>query len=148
MTADITRLAVHEATPESRALVRTTISGIEKSFNTIDRLQPRTRLALALPLLGGGARNSKMEGVQHAVTDEPVRTGHLELRVGAIAIERAVELTQQLTLEVAPHLLELSGKIRATLQISDSGVCSSRRRGRDTQRMAVKAPFAEKLASF
>src|SRR5713101_5395617 len=56
MTAEVTRLAVREATPESiRALVRTTIFGIERSFNTVDRLQSRTRLALALSLLVGGA---------------------------------------------------------------------------------------------
>jgi adenine-specific DNA-methyltransferase len=56
MTAEVTRLAVREATPESiRALVRTTISGVEKSFNTVDRLQSRTRLALAQSLLDGGA---------------------------------------------------------------------------------------------
>jgi adenine-specific DNA-methyltransferase len=56
MTAEVTRLAVREPTPESiRALVRTTISGVEKSFNTIDQLQSRTRLALARSLLDGGA---------------------------------------------------------------------------------------------
>jgi adenine-specific DNA-methyltransferase len=56
MTAEVTRLAVREPTPESiRALVRTTISGVEKSFNTVDRLQSRTRLALAQSLLDGGA---------------------------------------------------------------------------------------------
>jgi adenine-specific DNA-methyltransferase len=66
MTAEVTRFAVREATPDSiRALVRTTISGIEKSFNTVDRLQPRTRLALALSLLEGGpGKPSVLKGRQ------------------------------------------------------------------------------------
>jgi adenine-specific DNA-methyltransferase len=60
MTAEVMRLAVRETTPESiRALIRTTVSGIENSFNTIDRLQPRTRLALALSLLEGGFRKTR-----------------------------------------------------------------------------------------
>jgi adenine-specific DNA-methyltransferase len=63
MTAEVTRLAVRETTPESiRALVRTTISAIERSFNTVDRLQSRTRLALALSLLDGGAGMSPRFG--------------------------------------------------------------------------------------
>jgi adenine-specific DNA-methyltransferase len=54
MTAEVTRLAVQQGTPESiRALMRTTIAGIEEAFNTIERLQSRTRLALALSLLSG-----------------------------------------------------------------------------------------------
>jgi hypothetical protein len=53
MTAEVMRLAVRQTTPETiRALIRTTVSGIEDSFNTVDRLQPRTRLTLALSLLG------------------------------------------------------------------------------------------------
>jgi hypothetical protein len=36
-----------------------------------------------------------MEGVQHAVADEPVRAGRVELGVGAVAIERAVEFARQ-----------------------------------------------------
>jgi len=36
-----------------------------------------------------------MEGVQHAVADEPVRARGVELRIGAVAIERAVELAWQ-----------------------------------------------------
>ncbi len=60
MTAEVMRLAVRETTPESiRALIRTTVSGIENSFNTVDRLQPRTRLALALSLLEGGVRKTR-----------------------------------------------------------------------------------------
>ncbi len=42
-----------------------------------------------------GAAVLQMEGVQHAVADEPVRAGGVELRVGAVAIERAVELARQ-----------------------------------------------------
>jgi adenine-specific DNA-methyltransferase len=60
MTAEVMRLAVREAPPESiRTLIRTTISAIERSFNTIDRLQPRTRLALALSLLENGTPKTK-----------------------------------------------------------------------------------------
>src|SRR5882724_5746123 len=36
-----------------------------------------------------------MEGVQHAVPDKPMRAGRVELRIGAVAIERAVELARQ-----------------------------------------------------
>ena len=69
MTAEVTRLVVREPTPESiRALVRTTIFGIERSFNTVDRLQSRTRLALALSLLAGGA------GISPAVRQVDDRT--------------------------------------------------------------------------
>src|ERR1700692_919883 len=42
-----------------------------------------------------GAAVFEMEGVEHAVADEPVRSGRVELRVGAVAIERAVELARQ-----------------------------------------------------
>ena len=42
-----------------------------------------------------GAAVLQMEGVQHAVADEPVRAGGFELRVGAVAIERAVEFARQ-----------------------------------------------------
>jgi hypothetical protein len=37
-----------------------------------------------------------MEGVQHAVAEKPVRAGRIELRIGTVAIERAVEFTRQL----------------------------------------------------
>src|SRR5258708_8039986 len=60
MSAEVMRLAVRETTTESiGALIRTTVSGIENSFNTVDRLQPRTRLALALSLLEGGVRKTR-----------------------------------------------------------------------------------------
>src|SRR5712671_5128195 len=42
-----------------------------------------------------GAAVLEMEGVQHAVADEPVRPRRLELRIGTVAIERAVELARQ-----------------------------------------------------
>src|SRR3954463_14174150 len=42
-----------------------------------------------------GAAVLQMEGVQHAVADEPVCARGVELRVGAIAIERTVELARQ-----------------------------------------------------
>lgn len=35
--------------------------------------------------------------MQHAVADEPVRAGRVELRIGAVAIERAVQVARQLT---------------------------------------------------
>src|SRR3954451_16047064 len=47
-----------------------------------------------------GAAVLKMKGVQHAVADEPVRAGRLELRVGAVAIKRAVEFARQLALDL------------------------------------------------
>ena len=60
MTAGVTRLAVQETTPESiRALVRATIASIEDAFNTIDLLQSRTRLALALSLITGTGGKSR-----------------------------------------------------------------------------------------
>ena len=42
-----------------------------------------------------GAAVLEMEGVQHAVADKPVRARRIELRIGAVAIERAVELAGQ-----------------------------------------------------
>ena len=33
--------------------------------------------------------------MQHAVADEPVCAGRVELRIGAVAIERAVQLARQ-----------------------------------------------------
>ena len=60
-------------------------------------------VVLGLPFRGAdpavavaGAAVFEMEGVQHAVADEPVRAGRLELRIGAVAIERAVEFARQL----------------------------------------------------
>ena len=43
----------------------------------------------------GGAAVLQMERVQHAVADEPVRAGRVELGVGTVTIERAVELARQ-----------------------------------------------------
>ena len=42
-----------------------------------------------------GAPVLEAEGVQHAVADEPVRAGRFELRIGTVAVERAVELARQ-----------------------------------------------------
>jgi hypothetical protein len=42
-----------------------------------------------------GASVLEVEGVQHAVADEPVRAGRFELWVGAVAIERAVQFPRQ-----------------------------------------------------
>ncbi|MHC2377698.1 hypothetical protein ACVIU7_006939 [Bradyrhizobium liaoningense] len=36
-----------------------------------------------------------MEDVQHAVAHEPVRAGRFELRIGPVAVERAVQLARQ-----------------------------------------------------
>jgi adenine-specific DNA-methyltransferase len=59
MGTKVAHLVAREATPERiRAIVRTTISEIESSFTKIDRLQSRTRLALALSLLESGAQTS------------------------------------------------------------------------------------------
>src|SRR6185369_5585697 len=46
-----------------------------------------------------GAAVLEMEGVQHAVADEPVRAGRFELRIGAVAVKRAVEFARQLALD-------------------------------------------------
>lgn len=52
MIAEVAHLMARDAAPERlRTLIRATISDIENSFTTIDRLQSRTRLALALSLL-------------------------------------------------------------------------------------------------
>jgi adenine-specific DNA-methyltransferase len=57
MVADVTHLLARD--PEKiRVLVRTTICQIESCFNTIDRLQARTRLALALSLIANVRRRS------------------------------------------------------------------------------------------
>ncbi|WP_426434076.1 Eco57I restriction-modification methylase domain-containing protein [Bradyrhizobium genosp. P] len=70
MTAEVMRLAIREMPPESiRTLIRATVSAIEASFNTIDRLQSRTRLSLALSLLETGA----------------VKTGRFERPTAALA---------------------------------------------------------------
>ncbi len=56
-------------------------------------------LVLATPpssVMVAGAAVLQMEGVQHAVAHEPVCARRVELRVGAVAIERAVELARQL----------------------------------------------------
>ena len=64
-------------------------------------------VVLGLPFRGAdpavaiaGAAVLEMKGVQHAVADEPVRAGRLELRVGAVAIKRAVEFARQLALDL------------------------------------------------
>jgi adenine-specific DNA-methyltransferase len=68
MVAEVAHLIAREAAPERiRALIRATISEIESSFNTIDRLQARTRLALTLSLLEGGAQTSLWFGRPTAV---------------------------------------------------------------------------------
>ncbi len=54
-----------------------------------------------------GATVLDMEGVQHAVADEPVRAGRLELRVGAIAIERAMQLARQFALDLEERRIGL-----------------------------------------
>ncbi|GEC43889.1 hypothetical protein BJA01nite_15310 [Bradyrhizobium japonicum] len=33
--------------------------------------------------------------MQHAVADEPVRTGRIELRIGTVAIEHAIQIARQ-----------------------------------------------------
>lgn len=53
----------------------------------------RTDPAIAM----AGAAVLEVKGVQHAVADEPVRAGRVELRIGAVAIERAVQFARQFT---------------------------------------------------
>ena len=63
MVADVAHLIARDAAPERiRALVRTTVSEIESSFTTVDRLQSRTRLALTLSLLEDGTQSSPRFG--------------------------------------------------------------------------------------
>src|SRR5580700_10052448 len=57
---------------------------------------------LGLPFRGAdpavavtGAPVFEVERMQHAVADEPVRARRLELRIGPVAIERAVEFARQ-----------------------------------------------------
>jgi adenine-specific DNA-methyltransferase len=60
MIAEVAHLIARDAAPERlRALIRSTISDIENSFTTIDRLQSRTRLALALSLLDRGGQTPR-----------------------------------------------------------------------------------------
>ncbi len=42
-----------------------------------------------------GAAVLEVEGVQHAVADEPVRTRRIELRIGTVAIEHAIQIARQ-----------------------------------------------------
>ena len=59
MVANVAHLIARDAASERiRALVRTTVSEIESSFTTVDRLQSRTRLALTLSLLEDGTQSS------------------------------------------------------------------------------------------
>jgi adenine-specific DNA-methyltransferase len=63
MVADVAHLIARDAAPESfRTLVRTTVSEIESSFTSVDRLQSRTRLALTLSLLEDGTQSSPRFG--------------------------------------------------------------------------------------
>src|SRR6266403_3222899 len=64
--------------------------------------QRATGIVLGLPFRGAdpavavtGAAVLEMEGVQHAVADEPVRARRLELRLGTVAVKRAVEFARQ-----------------------------------------------------
>ena len=78
------------------------VAGASGSLRAEAAEQRAAGIVLGLPFRGAdpavaiaGAAVLEMEGVQHAVADEPVRAGRLELRVGAVAIERAVELARQ-----------------------------------------------------
>lgn len=63
MVAEVAHLVARDAAPERIwALIRMTISEIEYSFTTIDRLQARTRLALAVSLLEADAQTSPRFG--------------------------------------------------------------------------------------
>jgi hypothetical protein len=73
-----------------------------RQFSAEAAEQRAAGVVLGLPFRGAdpavaiaGAAILEMEGVQHAVADEPVRAGRLELRIGAVAIKRAVELARQ-----------------------------------------------------
>ncbi len=46
------------AANDVRAALRSAIAGIEASFNSIEKMQPRTRLSLALSLLDGLSQTS------------------------------------------------------------------------------------------
>src|SRR4051812_15753120 len=62
---------------------------------------------LGLPFRGAdpavavaGAAVFEMEGVQHAIADKPVRAGGFELRIGPVAVQRAVQLARQFALDL------------------------------------------------
>src|SRR5205807_10016718 len=67
-------LSLHDALPISAGIVLS---------------QPFWRADPAVAI--AGAAVLEVKGVQHAVADEPVRAGRLELRIGAVAIERRSE---------------------------------------------------------
>jgi hypothetical protein len=70
-----------------------------------------------------------MEGVQHAVADEPVGARRVELRIGSIAIERAVELARQLALDSEVRRVAFKGigarLLRLSFMVSACGIDSS-----------------------
>ena len=47
-----------------------------------------------------GAAVLEMEGVQHAVADEPMRARRFELRIGTVAVERAVQFARQFAFDL------------------------------------------------
>ncbi len=78
------------------------VTGAPGNLRPKPPIQRAAGVVFGLPFRGAdpaiaiaGAAVFEMEGVQHAVADEPVRARRLELRVGAVAIERAVEFARQ-----------------------------------------------------
>lgn len=60
--------------------------------------------------------------MQHAVADEPVRAGRVELRIGAVAIERAVQLARQFTDDFQEGRVGLEGNWTEVVAAFGNGV--------------------------
>ena len=85
-------------------------------------------IVLGLPFGGAdpavavtGAAVFEMEGMQHAVADEPVRAGRVELRIGAVAIERAVEFARQLAHDLQKRRVGFKRNRRAVGWLGSGG---------------------------
>ena len=66
-----------------------------------------------------GAAVLEMKGVEHAVADEPVGAGHIELRVRTVAIERTVQLARQLAFDFQERRVALHRDRREVVQFGD-----------------------------
>ncbi|MGY3468589.1 Co/Zn/Cd efflux system component [Bradyrhizobium sp. LM6.11] len=60
--------------------------------------------------------------MQHAVADEPVRAGRVELGIGAVAIERAVQLARQFADDLEERCVGLEWNRREVVAAFGNGV--------------------------
>lgn len=63
-----------------------------------------------------------MKGVQHAVADEPMCAGRVELRIGAVAVERAVELARQFADDLEERRIRLERNRRDIVAALGDGI--------------------------